>query len=82
MKRAALLIGTSSIGYGCSALDDDFAQGYRDGRNIDSPEPSGNRSPAYRHSFEVGRAELTGKPIPAHISRAKAAKIKQEMLNG
>lgn len=56
-------------------LDQEFAEGYRDGRDRSAPEPSGNRSPAYRHSFEIGRAELAGDPIPAAISRARAAEI-------
>lgn len=50
----------------------DFADGYRDGRDPDAPEPSANRSHAYRHSFEVGRAEINGQPIPAARSRAAA----------
>jgi len=55
-----------------TSADNEFWQGYRDGRDPDCPEPSANRSHAYRHSFAVGRAELAGKPIPAAISRANA----------
>lgn len=44
--------------------DSEFVEGYRDGRNLDSPEPSANRSHRYRHSFAIGRAELANKPIP------------------
>lgn len=51
----------------------EFAEGYRDGRDRDAPEPSANRSHAYRHSFAVGRAELANKPIPAATSRVHAA---------
>jgi hypothetical protein len=58
--------------------DDEFAEGYRDGRNPSAPEPSSNRSHCYRHSFAVGRAELANKPIPAAVSllAAEAAETK------
>ena len=55
-----------------------FCAGYFDGRDLGSPEPNANRHPAYIHSFNVARAEKAGKPIPAHISRAAAAKIVEE----
>lgn len=58
--------------------EDEFAAGYSDGRDRDAPEPSANRSNAYRHSFAVGRAELAGKPIPAAISRVNAAIAEQK----
>lgn len=61
-----------------SAIDQEFADGYRDGGNPDAPTPSDNRHPAYRHSFEVKRAEMRGAPIPAAISRAAAAAIEAE----
>lgn len=61
-----------------SDLTDEFWEGYIDGRDPVSPEPSANRHPAYRHSFAVGRAELAGGPIPAAISRARAAIIEAE----
>lgn len=59
-------------------LEQDFADGYRDGRTANCPEPSDNRSHAYRHSFAVGRAEIAGKPLPAAASRAaaQAAEVK------
>lgn len=60
----------------------DFMEGYMDGRDASLPEPGKNRSPAYCHSFEVGRAELSGEPIPAAVSRAKAAKIIAEVRAG
>lgn len=59
-------------------IDRQFCAGYIDGRDLDSPEPNANRHPAYIHSFNVARAELAGTPIPAHISRAAAAKIVAE----
>ena len=51
--------------------DDEHAEGYRDGRDLDAPWPSTNRSAEYRHSFEVGRAEKLGSPIPAAGSRQR-----------
>jgi hypothetical protein len=34
--------------------------GYMDGLDISSPEPSGNRSQSYRHGFANGRYDRTG----------------------
>lgn len=58
----------------------EFVDGYRDGRDPDAPEPTANRSHAYRHSFAVGRAELADKPMSASRSRkaATVAKLKDE----
>lgn len=56
-------------------LDAEFAAGYLDGKNPDNPEPSENRHPAYKHSFEVARAEAAGRPIPAWWARKRAAHI-------
>lgn len=50
-------------------LDQEFLDGYRDGRDAHSPRPNNNRSQAYRHSWNVGRAELMNRPIPADVSR-------------
>ena len=57
-------------------LDQEFVEGYLDGLQPDSPEPSGNRHPAYLHSFRVARAEREGKPIPAAVSRKAAEAIR------
>jgi hypothetical protein len=61
-----------------TAADFEFWQGYCDGRDRNAPEPSDNRSACYRHSFAVGRAELAGCPIPAQISRERAAQAELE----
>lgn len=53
-------------------IDKEFCDGYVDGRNTDTPGAGPNRSAAYRHSFEVGRAERNDQPIPAAVSRQKA----------
>ncbi len=56
-----------------TVVEQEFTDGYRDGRDPDAPEPSANRSHAYRHSFAVGRAELANRPRPAWESRINAA---------
>jgi hypothetical protein len=61
-------------------LEQEFCDGYRDGRDRFAPEPSDNRSDAYRHSFAVGRAELAGCPIPAATSRERATIIREKEI--
>ena len=41
--------------------NDEMVQGYWDGFDPDSPEPSANRSRSYRHGFANGRADKSGK---------------------
>ena len=41
--------------------NDEMVLGYREGFNLDNPEPSENRSASYRHGFANGRADKTGK---------------------
>lgn len=52
--------------------DQEFGAGYQDGRNLDAPIPSDNRSYCYRHSFYIGRQERLGSPVPAELARASA----------
>lgn len=59
-------------------MDDDFIEGYLDGRDPNTPNPGENRSKAYLHSFNVGRVEINGTVIPAHVSRKAAQKIIEE----
>lgn len=35
--------------------NDEMVQGFRDGYDLDAPEPSENRSHSYRHGFKAGR---------------------------
>jgi hypothetical protein len=42
--------------------NDEMVRGYLDGRNLDCPEPSDNRSASYRHGFLNGRDEILGRP--------------------
>lgn len=39
--------------------NEEMIQGYRDGFNPDTPEPSGNRSHSYRHGFKAGRNDIS-----------------------
>ena len=58
--------------------DHEHSMGYFDGRDLNSPDPSDNRSERYKHSFWVGRAEVNGNPIPAQISRDRVAEIERK----
>jgi hypothetical protein len=49
---------------------DEMIEGYRDGFNLDSPEPSQNRSNSYRHGFANGRDDHARSP------RATAAMLR------
>jgi hypothetical protein len=68
--------------------DDENVEGYRDGFDLNSPEPSLNRSARYRHSFECGRADREGRPAYGglaaaleHADRALADDIAAGMLD-
>ena len=52
--------------------EDDATEGYRDGRDPDSPRPSDNRSALYRHCWEVGRREIKGCHWTAEEARRRA----------
>jgi hypothetical protein len=49
------------MGIGRPATDE-MVEGYVDGLDLDSPEPSANRSRSYRHGFANGRDDRRGKP--------------------
>jgi len=53
-------------------IEDEMLNGYLDGFDPDSPEPSENRSHAYRHGFSNGRDDLSRRP------RATAAILREE----
>jgi hypothetical protein len=42
-------------------INSEMADGYRDGLNPDSPEPSASRTQSYRYGFLNGRDELRRK---------------------
>lgn len=39
--------------------NEEMLQGFLDGYDLSSPEPSSNRSASYRHGFMVGRIDKT-----------------------
>lgn len=41
---------------------DDMVQGYMDGLDLQSPDPSSNRTRSYRHGFANGRDDRAKKP--------------------
>ena len=56
-----------------SMASQEMIDGYRDGRDPNTPEPSDNRSHSYRHGFANGRDDLRGKSrAPASILRTLA----------
>jgi len=57
------------------SANDDMAQGYLDGRDLNSPEPSGNRSHSYRHGFMVGRSEKLGRKAGSYERLVRAADV-------
>jgi hypothetical protein len=58
-------------------MSDEMLQGYLDGLNPDNPEPSDNRSHAYRHGFANGRDDLRKEPrAPAQRLREMAVEAK------
>lgn len=52
--------------------NDEMLDGYRDGLDPSSPEPSANRSDSYRHGFANGRDDLARRP------RAAAADLRRD----
>lgn len=62
-------------------IDQECCAGYYDGRRKDSPEPSGNRHPAYIHGFSNGRedAGIRKRPETAQQRRDLIAGIRAMM---
>ena len=57
-------------------LEREHVAGYIDGGVPDCPEPSDQRSEAYRHSFAIARSEREKRvPTPAFLSRMRARQI-------
>lgn len=59
-------------------MEEEFKQGYMDGYDLNCPEPSGNRHPAYVHSFKIGRAEKLGLPTPSNAVSLRRVKLIEE----
>lgn len=59
--------------------NEDMMLGYMDGLDLDSPEPSANRSHSYRHGFANGRDDRNRKPrAPAQRLREMADEAEQK----
>ncbi len=59
--------------------EDEMVEGYLDGRDGDAPQPSDNRSRAYKHGFQSGRDDLARKPsAPFAVRLALAEEILRE----
>ena len=59
----------------------EMIEGYMDGLDLNTPEPSANRSHSYRHGFANGRDDRRGKPrdtCDALCDQAKAAMLADE----
>ena len=60
----------------------EMVDGYMDGLDLSSPEPSDNRSQSYRHGFANGRDDRRGKPrdtFAAILAQADAAMEADEL---
>lgn len=53
--------------------NDEMVQGYMDGLDLSSPEPSANRSRSYRHGFANGRDDRRGQPRDTFDNVIRAA---------
>lgn len=64
-----------------SGAEDEMLEGYMDGLDLNSPEPSSNRSHSYRHGFANARDDRRHEPRDsAPALRAEADKaIKRDM---
>ena len=55
--------------------NEEMVQGYLDGLDLDSPEPSLNRSHSYRHGFANGRDDRRGQSRDSYHNLVKMADI-------
>lgn len=53
--------------------NEEMIEGYLDGFEPSSPEPSDNRSRSYRHGFANGRDDLSRKPRSSYSALLQAA---------
>lgn len=40
-----------------ASANEEMVQGFRDGYDLNAPEPNDNRSHSYRHGFKAGRSD-------------------------
>lgn len=62
----------------------EMVEGYMDGSDWSSPEPSGNRTRSYRHGFANGRDDLRGNPRASYNLLKKMAEdaMRMDELDG
>lgn len=51
----------------------EMIEGYKDGLDLNNPEPSDNRSHSYRHGFANGRDDRRGKPRASYADLVRMA---------
>lgn len=51
----------------------EMIEGFKDGYDLNAPEPSANRSHSYRHGFANGRDDRRGQPRDTHANLVAAA---------
>lgn len=59
--------------------NDEMRQGYRDGFDLSTPEPSSNRSHSYRHGFANGRDDRAYKPRASAQTLREMADVAMSM---
>lgn len=59
--------------------NDEMIEGYLDGRDLSSPEPSDNRSHSYRHGFLNGRDDRRGKPRSSAAELSRLADLAMDL---
>lgn len=73
------LNAANELGFaGETPANDEMVEGYMDGFDPETPEPSANRSHSYRHGFANGRADREGRI--AFISRSEASRCADEAM--
>lgn len=53
----------------------EMVEGYMDGLDLSSPEPSANRSASYRHGFANGRDDRRGESRATYATLVAAAEV-------
>lgn len=53
--------------------EQEMIDGFRDGYDLNCPEPSANRSRSYRHGFANGRDDHRGKPRASYAELREMA---------
>jgi hypothetical protein len=81
-RRVAGELVSAQGGKAMSRFEQEMVDGYRDGHDLDAPEPSQNRSRSYRHGFANGRDDRRGKPRAPRNSGAESMKVQMFTQEG